>query len=243
MIIAGPLGRLAPRTWEHYEKYPLTAATMPDAAATVVIGVNWYSAFDSPVQDKQGHWWIGRSGSLGSVRGGHCVCLKPKSVSDLATWWDYYNQGQEGRCVQFGVSRMQTLRNRKQYEVREDRPDNAGRWLYFEAQRNDEWEGGAYPGATEFYEGTSVNAALNVARTQGLIPKGKFAPVASEGVSTFRWAKTADDALSVLRYGGLDYVDILNSWGRSYPHLVRMPASVLQKLIDEDGEVGLVTDR
>lgn len=39
----------------------------------VTIGVNWYTAFDNP--DYDGYWyWIGK-GSLGSVRGGHCVTI------------------------------------------------------------------------------------------------------------------------------------------------------------------------
>jgi hypothetical protein len=39
-------------------------------------------------------------------------------------------------------------------------------------------------------------------------------------------------------------VDIMNSWGRAgYPHLVRMPATVLDRLRREEGEIGLVTDR
>ena len=44
-------------------------------------------------------------------------------------------------------------------------------------------------------------------------------------------------------YDGLDFVDVLNSWGRGYPHLTRMPAKVLERLWKEDGEVGIVTDR
>ena len=38
-------------------------------------------------------------------------------------------------------------------------------------------------------------------------------------------------------------VRILNSWGRGYPHRVWMPDETLQRLIDEDGEVALITDR
>ena len=40
-----------------------------------------------------------------------------------------------------------------------------------------------------------------------------------------------------------DAVRILNSWGRGYPHRVWMPDETLQRLIDEDGEVALITDR
>jgi hypothetical protein len=59
-----------------------------------------------------------------------------------------------------------------------------------------------------------------------------------------RWAQNIEDVLRVLGYAGLDYVDIMNSWGRAgYPHLVRMPATVLDRLRREEGEIGLVTDR
>jgi hypothetical protein len=39
----------------------------------IAIGVNWYSNFDIPVA-VGGDTWIGR-GDLGTIRGGHCVCL------------------------------------------------------------------------------------------------------------------------------------------------------------------------
>jgi hypothetical protein len=43
------------------------------AGIPISIGVNWYSSFDTP-QRVSGEWWIGR-GHLGSLRGGHCVCI------------------------------------------------------------------------------------------------------------------------------------------------------------------------
>jgi hypothetical protein len=43
------------------------------AGLPVVIGVNWYHNFDTPVPVGR-ETWIGR-GDLGSIRGGHCVCL------------------------------------------------------------------------------------------------------------------------------------------------------------------------
>lgn len=237
------LDRLPPPDWRHVEKFPLTADTAPERPRPMVIGIDWYSAFDKPQKDKQGRWWIARDGNLGRVRGGHCVALKPRDVEDHMSWYGYYNQGSEGRCVQFGVSRMMSLFNRRQYEVRENRTDDAGRWLYFEAQRNDVWPGGAYPGAEEFYEGTSVRAGLEVVRTQGIIPRGETKPDQSHGILVYRWATSIDDVLSVLGTPTLDYVTLLNSWGRSYPHLVRMPAGVLERLRQNDGEVAVVTDR
>ena len=44
----------------------------------VVMGTNWYSGFDIPVQ-KGRDWWIG-TGDLGRVRGGHAYMLN--AVSD-----------------------------------------------------------------------------------------------------------------------------------------------------------------
>jgi hypothetical protein len=236
------LDRLRPTDWEHVEKYPLTAEIAGTLKPTpVVLGVNWYSEFDNPTQDKSGHWWIARDGRLTTVRGGHCICLKPKGSEDRTDWYHYYDQGSEGRCVQFGVSRMMSHLNHHTYEIRENDPE--GHWLYWEAQRTDEWPGGAYPGADPQYEGTSVRAALDIVKKQGLILKGQNQPDPVEGIKAYRWATSTDDVLTALGYGGLDYVDILNSWGTAYPHLVRMPASVVERLRKEDGEVGIPVDR
>lgn len=241
---APSLGRRVPVNFDHVEKYPLTADTAPAAPVPVVVGVNWYTAFDAPVKDGQGNYWIGRSGNLGTVRGGHCVCLKPRGVSDPTSWQDFYNQGAEGACVGFGSSRMMSLLNRKRY---------LARWLWDQAKLVDEYSDTA-PGDDN---GTSVHAALAVLQKQGhvvykasMVPlqtdwqaRDKVAGAAAEGIGAYRWATSADQALAVLGYGGLDYVDVLNSWGREYPHMVRMPVAVLERLLKEDGEVGLVTDR
>ena len=56
----GALGRRPPSDWTHVDKYPLTAATAPSKPSPVVIGVNWYTEFDNPQKDEQGHYWIAR---------------------------------------------------------------------------------------------------------------------------------------------------------------------------------------
>ena len=226
----GSLGRRPPSDWKHVDRFPLTIATAPKKPAPVVIGVNWYVEFDSPQPDAQGHQWIARDGRLTTVRGGHCVCLKPRGATDPDAWWDFYDQGNEGACVGFGISRLASQLNRRTYD---------GFWLYHEAKKVDEWPG-------EDYDGTSVRAGLDILRKVGhrVLENGVEAPPAlSEGIRANRWARSVDDVLAVLGYDGLDYVDVLNSWGRGYPHLTRMPATVLERLWREDGEVGIVTDR
>ena len=65
----------------------------------VVIGVNWYRNFDSPVWKGQavtGGWWIGE-GDLGRLRGGHAICVygasDAKQAVKLVNSWgaDYPN--------------------------------------------------------------------------------------------------------------------------------------------------------
>ena len=112
----------------------------------------------------------------------------------------------------FGISRLASQLNRKLYD---------GFWLYHEAQKIDEWEG-------EDYDGTSVRAGLDILRKRGhcMVNEGRVSPEAiGEGIKANRWARGVDDVLKTLGYKGLDYVDVLNSWGRGYPHLTRMPAT------------------
>jgi len=254
--MAGPLGRRTPTDWRHYELFPLTAEATPTAPTPVAIGVSWYTDFDNPVQ-KDGRYWIGLdSTNLGTIRGGHCVCLEPgdqlngdghvtRHLQDGDGWWDFYDQGREGACVGFGCSRMMSLLNRKRYDAR---------WLWDWAKSTDDWPE-TNPGDDE---GTSVRAACEILRTRGHVPwndsyagrtfqqRDQEAPAAGEGVKVYRWARTVAEVHGILKSPANDRlgaVRILNSWGRDYPHRVWMPDATLQRLIDEDGEVALVTDR
>src|SRR5262245_55469956 len=117
----GGLGRLEPTSWEHVEKYPLMAVPLAEAVTkptACVLGINWYSRFDTPQKDSSGRWWVARPGDdLGGIRGGHAICAKPGGVSDYTSWWDFYDQGDTGRCVGFSWSRCQTLMNRVRYNA------------------------------------------------------------------------------------------------------------------------------
>jgi hypothetical protein len=241
-----PLGRRAPTDDKHILRFPLGA--LPEAeqptGVPVAIGVNWYSDFDRPVGDGV-RWWIGRNvNALGSIRGGHCVCLRSVQ-KDAESWWAFYDQGREGACVGFGCSRLMSLLNRKRYYAR---------WLWDHSKMIDEW-GDTNPGDDH---GTSVRAAMDVLRNMGHVrwaagfqyddvaKRDARAAQQAEGISANRWATSVDEVLRILDYPlatKLGAVPILNSWGKSYPRTTWMPGETLQRLLDEDGEIALITDR
>jgi hypothetical protein len=233
-----PLGRTVPRDWRHVERYPLTAATIPDPATPVVLGINWYEGFDRPAFDGV-RYWIGRGTDWGRVRGGHGIAAKPPSVTDYAAWWAFYDQLSEGACVGFSVARVVTLIRRERYDAR---------LLYKMAQRIDPWPGDAY-------DGTSLRAGLEVARTAGLAEVWGTSTKAVDprnGIREYRWATTVEAVVRTLsgppppagtrgQIERLGAVPLLNSWGREdYPHIVYLPLEALGRLLVEDGEAGTV---
>jgi hypothetical protein len=225
------LGRLIPSDFSHVEKYPLRremiAAINP---APVTVGVNWYSAFDNPVKQSNGQWWV-KSKSLGTIRGGHCVCM-PHIDKEPYSWYQFYDQGNEGACVGYGSSRMMGLLNHSRY----DAP-----WLWDRAKEVDEWP----DTNVGDNNGTSVRAAMDVLRTIGHIQWGKDKPDPKNGIAANRWATSVDDLFSVLQnetYKKLGAIPFFNSWGVGYPRKVWVPCEIWQRLLDEEGEATMVTD-
>jgi hypothetical protein len=96
------------------------------------------------------------------------------------------DQGATGSCVGHGIT------NDLRYSPRPvPRLDSkfAVEQIYWPAQRIDPWDGGAWPGAEPFYEGTSVLAGMQVAKALGWYAE-------------FRWAfSEADLALAVSHIG------------------------------------------
>jgi hypothetical protein len=86
---------------------------------------------------------------------------KPRSYSWSVD--EYLDQGYEGACVGFSFSHELAARPQEVQGV----TNEFARQVYFDAQRIDPWEGGAYPGATGFYEGTSVLAGAQVLQKRG----------------------------------------------------------------------------
>lgn len=243
-----PLGRTPSEDRSHISKWsiaPLVAAgTQP--RVPIVVGFNWYSDFDNPVAVADGkltRYFVAPNGIKGSIRGGHCFCLKPGQLSDTLAWWNFYDQGEEGACVGFGNSRMMTLLNRIRYDAF---------WLWDWGKMGDEWAD-TNPGDDN---GTSVHAGADVllnrghvrfkARWTDFVKRDAQLPDPRQGLSAIRWATTVDEVRAVLQSplnDQLQAVPFLNSWGRYYPHITWMPYVALERLIEEDGEVGIPTDR
>lgn len=97
----------------------------------------------------------------------------------------YLDQGTEGACVGFSWAHELVARPSEVKDV-----DTAfARNIYFEAQKIDPWEGGAYPGATPFYEGTSILA-------------GAKSTVATGKITEYRWGFSLNDALVAISRKG-----------------------------------------
>jgi hypothetical protein len=214
--LAGGLGRRVPTDFTHVEKYPLSALPREEQPSHVpmAFGVNWYVNFDSPVKEADGRYWIGR-GNLGTIRGGHCICIR--SVSQMDT---------------VDCSRMMSLLNRKRYDAK---------WLWDQAKIVDEWPD-TNPGDDN---GTSVRAGCDVLRNRGhrrVWGPITFPPLSGEGISANRWATSWDDVKRTIGSAG-NGVPLLNSWGVDYPHVVWLTDEAGARILSEDGEAAVVTDR
>lgn len=95
------------------------------------------------------------------------------------------DQGDQGSCV--GHAWAHELIARPVVVPSIDHVTAVG--LYYAAQGLDEWEGGEYPGASPWYEGTSVLAGAKAAQNAGYFTE-------------YRWAFGLDDLILTLGYHG-----------------------------------------
>lgn len=226
----GNLGRLTPPDFEHVEKFPLSALGADAPTDTpVVVGVSWYTNFDNPVEKKVGDEtiYVVGEGNLGTVRGGHCFCLKPPTLDDPISYWVYYNQLATGHCVGFGDARAQSLLHGIEFNAT---------WLY-DAARNKE-------GNHSAEEGSTVRAAMAVLKAKGAKATGATGPSLDYSVSAYRWATSWEEVRATLGVpDDEDGVDFLNSWGKDYPHVVRLTDSAGEQLLAQEGEAAVFTER
>lgn len=237
--MSGALGLLKPPDQRHLELYPLSALETTPVGVPVPLGVNWYTSFDSPKQMPDGSYHLPDASkeSLGSVRGGHCFSTVPlgQVVHDTNARWTFYNQGVEGACVGFGLSRMQTIDNGKLYDAF---------WLYDQARKLE----GTYPSG----EGSTVRAGCKVLTKGHRVQTGETVCTRGtgdsdvavvEGIFAYRWALTAEEVCKALNRANAGAIPFENSWGRDFPKECWMPVATLERLLAEEGEAAVVTDR
>jgi hypothetical protein len=73
-----------------------------------------------------------------------------------------------------------------------------------------------------------------------------YTPDPDQGISAFRWAQGVGEVHAVLgneKADELGAVPVLNSWGDDYPERVWMRDDVLDRLMREQGEIAIPTDR
>lgn len=103
------------------------------------------------------------------------------------TWsvYAHLDQGQEGSCVGHAFAHELAARPVVVAGVTHEQAVT----IYHEAQRADEWDGGSYPGAFPFYEGTSVLAGAKV-----LTGAGHY--------TGYLWAQSEADVARAIGYKG-----------------------------------------
>lgn len=104
------------------------------------------------------------------------------------TWrcYDFFDQGKEGACVAYALGHELAARPAEVTGIHD-------KWLvekiYWEAQKTDPWDGGSYPGANPFYEGTSVLSGVKAMHKKKLF-------------ESYRWAFGLNDVLLGVGYNG-----------------------------------------
>jgi hypothetical protein len=109
---------------------------------------------------------------------------QPRSYTWRCNEW--FDQGREGACVAYSLGHELASRPAEVTGITD-------KWLvediYWNAQRTDPWQGGAYPNATPRYDGTSVLAGVKQLHKQQLF-------------KSYRWAFGIDDLILGIGHNG-----------------------------------------
>lgn len=179
------------------------------------------------------------------------------------------NQGAEGACVGFGCTNE--LRFNPVPVPRLD-ATFAREQVYWPAQREDPWNGGAYPGANPFYEGTSVLAGIKQLVRLGYVREyrwafgerdlalglslgpavigvpwyaGMFKPD-TRGYLNATGSVAGGHCVLVIGYNRrYEYYTIYNSWGPTWGDkgTARIRRAAMDRLLREDGDACIITAR
>ena len=124
---------------------------------------------------------------------------KPRSYTWRCNEW--FDQGREGACVAFSLGHELAARPSEVKGI------NA-KWLteqvYWEAQKIDPWAGGAYPGASPVYHGTSVLSGVKILKQYGYFEE-------------YRWAFSFEDLVLGVSYNGPAVIGVSWYGGMMFP--------------------------
>lgn len=114
----------------------------------------------------------------------------------------HLDQGPDGACVGFSmahelIARPSVIKDLGVKFAKEN--------IYWEAQKIDPWDGGSFPGASPFYEGTSVLAGIKV------LQKLKY-------IDSYKWAFGLDDLVLAVGHVGPAVIGINWYSGMFEPH-------------------------
>lgn len=193
---------------------------------------------------------------------------KPRSYTWRCREW--FDQGREGACVGFGIghelaARPSEITGLGNLFLKEE--------IYWPAQEIDPWEGGSYPGANPFYEGTSVLSGVKVAQRLGFFTSyhwsfglndlilgvgyagpavlglawhgGMFSPDGNGFIHT-TGSITGGHCICAIGVNVKDkYFLLRNSWGKDWgiEGNCKVSFSGMEQLLSEDGEAVFFTGR
>lgn len=225
-----PLGRLVPPTFEHVEKYPaLRFAATPTTA-------EW--RLDVPLY----HSWYDQQ------REGACVAFGWSWESSIKNRRKYdapwlYQQckardgqpNEEGTYLYLGGDVLRELGHRRVYRQTEYDPDLAEGIDRFEWARSVDEVRSALAGAVPVVLG--INWYSNFDRP---VKQANIYRIGDGNLGSIRGghaicATGVSDKRQAIR--------LVNSWGLDYPKAVWLPYTVLERLLQEDGEAAVAVDR
>lgn len=136
-----------------------------------------------PAHDEASRGFMARSLIVGNAP---VIEKAPRSFTWSVPYW--LNQGQEGRCVEYSICH-DLLARPVMVDPRFVTDILAGKKIYWPSQRDDYWQGGSYPGAVPFSEGTSVLHGIKTTAALGFFGE-------------YRWSFTLQEAILSLGYVG-----------------------------------------
>lgn len=196
---------------------------------------------------------------------------KPKTKTwTVPTGTDILNQGKEGACPGFAITNELLFRP---VPITGLGATFAREQIYWPAQRIDKWQGGAYPGASPRYEGTSVLAAVKTAQALGYYGEYRWAFGESDlalsvsnvgpcvlGVNWYAGMMTLDrggfgyptgavqggHCILCIGYNATHgYYTLYNSWGPTWGvnGRLRVKKADMNTLLQANGEAVVITER